>query len=145
MISAKLSEISEKVLWRFYNALRGIWLMVVYYSLWDIRSLLFVFGIENTLYLEREKIIVSKNVNDDRELTELFDILLRPEFARYNEIERKLLIDTVAYFLEKDDSFDDVFSIMTTYFDDDVEDQRQFMRVLLICLKRYGDEIKSRG
>ena len=117
--------------------------MVVSYSLWDIRSLLFVFDIENTLNLEREKIIVSKNVNDDRELAELFDILLRPEFARYNEIERKLLIDTVAYFLEKDDSFDDVFSIMTTYFDDDVEDRRQFMRVLLIRLERYGDEIKS--
>lgn len=78
-------------------------------ALWSIRGLLFVFDIENTHDLEREKIIVSKNVNDDKELAELFDALLRPEFFIYSEQERISLIETVSYFLEKGNSFDEVF------------------------------------
>ena len=50
------------------------------YNIWDVRSLLFVFDIENTRDLKREEIIVSKDVNDENELAELFDLLLRPEF-----------------------------------------------------------------
>ncbi|MDZ5434447.1 hypothetical protein T3H00_17470 [Pseudomonas fluorescens] len=110
------------------------------YTLWSIRGLLFVFDIENTRDLKREEIIVSKNVNDDIELAELFDILLRPEFFAYSEKERLLLIETLSYFLEKGDGFDGVFSKMDTYFDDDVKDQRQFMKVLLGCLQRYQDQ-----
>jgi hypothetical protein len=37
-------------------------------------------------------------------------------------------------------SFDEVFSKMDTYFDDDVKDQRQFMKVLLGCLERYQSQ-----
>jgi hypothetical protein len=45
-----------------------------------LRSLLFVFDIENTKCEKREKIIVSKDINNDQELAELFDILLKPDF-----------------------------------------------------------------
>lgn len=110
------------------------------YNIWDIRSLLFVFDIENTRDVAREEIIVSKDVNDEQELAELFDILMRPEFLIYSENERQLLIDTLVYFLGINDDFDAVFSKIDTYFDEDVKDQRQFMRVLLECLMRYQSE-----
>ncbi|WP_433784895.1 hypothetical protein [Pseudomonas frederiksbergensis] len=109
-------------------------------TLWSIRGLLFVFDIENTHDLEREKIIVSKNVNDDKELAELFDALLRPEFFIYSEQERILLIETLSCFLEVGNSFDEIFSKMDTYFDDEVKDQRRFMTVLINCLERYQDQ-----
>ena len=113
------------------------------YSLWSIRGLLFVFDIENAKDVAREGIIVSKDVNDDKELAELFDILLRPEFFHYSEKERVSLIETLAYFLEKNDSFDGVFSKMDTYFDEGVKDQRQFMKVLLERLRFYQSESKG--
>ncbi|EJM83804.1 MULTISPECIES: hypothetical protein [unclassified Pseudomonas] len=110
------------------------------YSLWSIRGLLFVFDIENTRDLEREEIIVSKNVNDNIELAELFDVLLQPEFFIYSEKERRLLIEALSYFLERGESFDEIFLKMDTYFDDEVRDQRQFMTVLLNCLERYQSQ-----
>lgn len=110
------------------------------YDIWDIRSLLFVFDIENTRDLKREEIIVSKDVNDEQELTELFDVLMRPEFFIYSKKERQLLIDTLVHFLDCGDSFDGVFSKIDTYFDDDVKDQRKFMMVLLNCLQCYQSE-----
>jgi hypothetical protein len=105
-----------------------------------LRSLLFVFDIENTRNEEREEIIVSKDVNDDRELTELFDILLRPDFYVYRQDERQWFIDTLEYYLDAGDSFDEVFTRIDTYFDSEVEDQRRFMQVLLGCLRRYQSE-----
>ena len=110
------------------------------YDIWDIKSLLFVFDIENTRDLHREEIIVSKDVNNDGELAQLFDILLRPEFFIYTENERQLLIATLVHFLELGDNFDRVFTKIDTYFDDDVKDQRKFMFVLLDCLRRYQAE-----
>ena len=102
-----------------------------------LRGLLFLFDIENTHDDAREKIIVSKDVNDKKELTELFDILMKPEFLSYSFDEREWCINTLKHYLETGDSFDAVFTKITTYFDDDVEDQRQFMQVLLSCLLRY--------
>ncbi|MCK8667862.1 hypothetical protein M1M11_23550 [Pseudomonas azerbaijanoccidens] len=110
-----------------------------------LRGLLFLFDIENTHNDAREKIIVSKNVNDKEELAELFDILMRPEFLSYNFQEREWCIDTLKYYLEVGDSFDAVFTKITTYFDDDVEDQRQFMQVLLSCLLNYHNEDPKAG
>ncbi|MBV4484340.1 hypothetical protein HU727_001915 [Pseudomonas sp. SWRI153] len=105
-----------------------------------LRGLLFLFDIENTHDDEREKIIVSKNVNDKEELASLFDVLMRPEFLSYSKPERQWCIDTLKYYLGVGDSFDAVFAKITTYFDEDVEDQRQFMQVLLECLVRYQQE-----
>lgn len=107
------------------------------YNIADIRSLLFVFDIENTNDEVREEIIASKNVNDEKELIELFDVLMRPEFLLYKEKEQEFLINTIAHFLDKNDPFDRVFERMTTYFDDEVVDRKKFMAVLLICLQRY--------
>ena len=107
------------------------------YSIDDIRGLLFVFDIENTDDEEREEVIASKNVNDDGELSALFDILIKPEFFVYREKEQKFLINTIEHFIDLDDDFDRVFKKMTTYFDDEVIDQRRFMVILLRCLQRY--------
>lgn len=113
------------------------------YKIVDIKNLLFVFDIENTFDIERERLIVEKDVNDFRQLTQLFDILLRPEFSEYTDKEQKSFIDTVDHFLKEDDNFDRVFNRMTTYFDDEVTDRRGFMRVLLECLTKYRNENDS--
>lgn len=110
------------------------------YDLHDIWGVLFVFSIENTRDEERERIIASKNVNDDEELGQLFDLLIRPEFLIYSQGEQVLLIDTLDYFLGVNDSFDRVFLNLDTYFDEDVKDQRRFMKILLGCLRRYHSE-----
>nr|WP_256669359.1 hypothetical protein [Pseudomonas sp. C2B4] len=98
---------------------------------------MFVFDIENADDEEREALIASKNVNDEKELTDLFDLVLRSEFFAYEQTGRETLINTIAYFLNQDDDFNRVFERMTTYFDDDVVDQRKFMMVLVSCLRRY--------
>jgi hypothetical protein len=92
------------------------------YDLHCVWRLLFVFSIENTNDVAREEIITSKNVNDDKELSRLFDLLLRPDFLCHSSEEQILLIDTLAYFLGCDDSFDRVFLNLDTYFDQKVED-----------------------
>ncbi|AXP04689.1 hypothetical protein DZG01_17595 [Pseudomonas fluorescens] len=110
------------------------------YDQHDVWGLLFVFNIENTRDEAREELIVSKDVNDDEELAQLFDALVRPEFFYYNLKERDVLVRTVRHFLESGDNFDYVFSNMVAYFDDDVKDQRRFMKVLLNCLEKYQAE-----
>lgn len=107
------------------------------YNIEFIRSLLFVFDIENADDEERERLISSKNVNDQKELSDLFDEVLRSEFFAYKQKGREVLINTISYYLNKNDNFDRVFDRMTTYFDDDVVNQRRFMEVLLMCLQRY--------
>ena len=110
------------------------------YDMHDVWGLLFVFSIENTHDVAREGIITSKNVNDDEELGQLFDLLIRPEFLFHSPKEQIFLIHTLSYFLENGDSFDRVFLNLDTYFDGDVNDQRRFMRVLLASLMRYQAE-----
>ena len=106
-----------------------------------LRGLLFLFDIDNIDSDEREEIIVSKNVNDETELAELFDMLMRPEFISYSNSDREWYIDTLIYYLDIGESFDSVFDKITTYFDDEVEDRRKFMQVLLDCLLRYQAEV----
>ena len=105
-----------------------------------LRSLLFVFDIENTIDEGREKFIVSKDVNCDSELVELFDELLKPDFFGFQFHERAWFIDKLSFYLAAGNDFDELFSRVTTYFDDDVKDQRRFMRVLLASLIRYQAE-----
>ncbi|URM28566.1 hypothetical protein LLY42_02640 [Pseudomonas frederiksbergensis] len=106
-----------------------------------LRGLLFLFDIDNIDSDEREEIIVSKNINDEAELAELFDMLMRPEFISYSNSDREWYIDTLIYYLDIGESFDSVFDKITTYFDDEVEDRRKFMQVLLNCLLRYQAEV----
>ena len=108
-----------------------------------LRSLLFTYNIENLDDHERENFITSKNVNDEKELSELFDELTKPEFASYGYLERKWHIDTIDYFLRTDESFESVFHNFDTYFDDEIFDKRNFMKVLLDCLIKYNEEIKE--
>ncbi|MGR2708710.1 hypothetical protein [Pseudomonas sp. AU10] len=102
-----------------------------------IRGLLFTYDIENTDDLEREKIIASKDINDERELSELFDELTKPEFLLYTKIEQEWFIDSIDHYLSINDSFDAVFKTMTTYFSTPVNNQREFMQILLSRLKHY--------
>ena len=102
-----------------------------------IRGLLFTFDIENVDDLEREKIIASKDINNEKELSELFDDLTKPEFLSYTKIEQDWFIDSINYYLSIDDSFDAVFKTMATYFSSPVNDQRVFMQILLGRLTHY--------
>ncbi|MFC6337703.1 hypothetical protein GIR22_24810 [Pseudomonas sp. CCM 7891] len=105
-----------------------------------LRGLLFTYDIENIRDLEREEIIASKNVNDRKELIELFDTLTMPEFFTYTKEDQKWFVDTISHYLSVDESFDSVFYLFDTYFDDEIIDQRQFMKTLLECLTRYHAE-----
>lgn len=106
-----------------------------------IRGLLFTYDIENTDDLARENFISSKNVNNEKELTELFDELTKPDFLSYTEPEREWFIASIEHFLSTDDSFDAVFKTMATYFSEPVIDQRKFMQALLIRLKHYNTHL----
>lgn len=102
-----------------------------------IRGLLFTYDIENTDDLEREKLIASKDINNERELIELFDQLTKPDFLAYTRAEQEWFIDSITHFLAKNDNFDAIFKNMATYFSTSVTDQRKFMQILLTCLKCY--------
>lgn len=108
-----------------------------------LRSLLFVFDIENTVDDAREEYIASKNVNSESGLLELFDQLLRPDFLAFQFHEREWLIEKISFYLKDGSDFDEIFSRITTYFGDEVKDRRRFMKVLLSCLERYQLEDTS--
>lgn len=109
-----------------------------------LRSLLFVFDIENTVSDAREAFIASKNVNCEVELVQLFDVLLKSDFLTFKFCEREWFIDKLSFYLAENNGFDEIFSKITTYFDDDVKDRRLFMRVLLKCLMKYQAENPDR-
>jgi len=108
-----------------------------------LQGLLFTYCTENTKNLEREEIIASKNVNSKTELAELFNILTKPEFLSYREDEQIWFIDTIELYLSKGDDFETAFYLFDTYFEDEITDKRQFMKVLLESLKRYSSEAKK--
>lgn len=108
-----------------------------------LRGLLFTYCIENTKNLDREEIIVSKNVNNPKELAELFDALTKSEFFSYREDEQQWFIDTLEHFLSTDENFESVFYLFDTYFEDEIFDKRAFMTVLLERLKSYMSEALS--
>lgn len=112
-------------------------------SLPILRGLLFTYCIENTKNLEREEIISSKNINDESELSELFHTLTKPEFLSYLEDEQKWLIETIEHYLSTDESFESVFHLFDTYFEDEILDKRLFIKVLLDCLKLYRLELND--
>ncbi|OPA90108.1 hypothetical protein BFW87_21860 [Pseudomonas fluorescens] len=105
-----------------------------------LRGLLFTYCIENTKDLDREEIIASKNVNDASELSELFDVLTKPEFLSYREDEQQWFINTLEHFLATDENFDSVFYLFDTFFEDEILDKREFMTILLSCLLNYKAE-----
>ncbi|MEB0107808.1 hypothetical protein [Pseudomonas sp. MH9.3] len=109
-----------------------------------IRSLLFTYSFENYDDVERELFITSKNINSNKELSELFDGLTKPDFISFEPARRKWYIDTLNHFLSTDEDFESVFHFFDTYFDDEIIDKRQFMHVLLECLERYEAEIDEK-
>lgn len=103
-----------------------------------IRGLLFTYDIENTDDLKREAFIASKDVNNEKELIELFNELTKPDFLAYTKPEQDWFIDSIEHFLANGDSFDGAFKTMATYFSTEVIDQQKFMKTLLRCLKNYN-------
>jgi hypothetical protein len=112
-------------------------------NLSTLRGLLFLFDVENSVCLERDKIIASKDVGNEVELVELFDALMKPEFCSYTESDRRWYIEVLGFYLAGEEGFDGVFDKMSTYFDDDIQDRRAFMRVLFECLLRYQAEMEA--
>lgn len=108
-----------------------------------LKGLLFTYCIENSRNLEREEIIASKNVNDSKELAELFDALTKPEFYTYTLEEQDWYIETIRYCLSTEEAFDSVFYLFDTYFEDNINNNRAFIRTLLECLTRYRTEAKT--
>ena len=104
-----------------------------------IRGLLFTYDIENTDDLERESLISSKDINNEKELTELLDELTKPEFLSYTKSEQEWFIGSVEYYLSINDNFDAVFKTMATYFSEPVIDQQKFMQTLLNRLRQYSN------
>lgn len=104
------------------------------------QGLLFTYCIENSKNQERELFIASKNINDKEELKELFDTLTKPEFMLYQQQERQWHIDTLQHFLKTEESFESVFYLFDTYFEDEILDKREFMKVLFECLVHYDTE-----
>lgn len=109
-------------------------------SLEILKGLLFTYNIENTEDREREEIIVSKDINNETELSELFDTLTKPEFLSYRKDEQEWFIDTLQHYLSTDENFESVFYLLDTYFEQEINNKRQFMKVLLNCLKSYNNE-----
>ncbi|KTC43287.1 hypothetical protein AO262_36220 [Pseudomonas fluorescens ABAC62] len=105
-----------------------------------LQGLLFTYCIENTKNLEREETIASKNINDETELSELFDQLTKPEFLSYKESDQTWFIETIEHYLSTDDNFESVFYLFDTYFEDEIADKRSFMKTLANCLKSYKSE-----
>ncbi|QJI14007.1 MULTISPECIES: hypothetical protein [unclassified Pseudomonas] len=112
-------------------------------SLSTIQGLLFTYCIENTRNPDREELIALTDVNNSKELKDLFDKLTRPEFIRYKHEERQRHIQTLEHFLNTEETFEAVFCLFDTYFNDEIIDKRQFMKVLLECLIRYNLEANA--
>lgn len=108
-----------------------------------LQGLLFTYSIENTKDLKREEIIVSKDINNETELSELFDILTKPYFLSYREDEQEWFIETIQHFLSANNDFESVFYLFDTYFEDNIIDKRSFMKTLLNCLKKYQEDANT--
>ncbi|MGY4640616.1 hypothetical protein [Pseudomonas sp. TE24901] len=106
-------------------------------SLSIIQGLLFTYCTENFHDPVKEALITSINVNDEQELTELFDELTKPEFLLYTEPDQEWFISSIEHFLSADNTFDAVFKTMATYFSEPVIDQKKFMQTLLSRLRIY--------
>ncbi len=109
-------------------------------SLSTIQSLLFTYCVENIRNPDREELIALTNANNSKELKELFEKLTKPEFIGYKHEERLRHIHTIEYFLNTDESFDNVFYLFDTHFNEEIIDQRAFMKTLLECLTLYHSE-----
>lgn len=105
-----------------------------------IQGLLFTYCIENSRNPDRKELIAFTDVNNAKELGNLFDKLTRPEFFKYKYEERKRHIHTIQHFLNTDEKFEAVFYLFDTYFTDEIIDKRQFMKALLERLTHYNLE-----
>ncbi|AJP52815.1 hypothetical protein [Pseudomonas simiae] len=104
------------------------------------QGLLFTYCVENAKNPAREELIAATNINNDKELENLFNKLTKPEFVRYKVDERQRHVENLEYLLQTDEDFESVFYLFDTHFEDEITDKRRFMKVLLKCLKKYHKE-----
>lgn len=109
-------------------------------SLSILPGFLFALDIDYPHEKSVEELICLADVNDACDLVRVFDAVLKPEFFGYSNSDKKWLINTIAYYLEGDESFVDVFEKRSFLFSDDISDTRGFMSVLLGCLLSYQNE-----
>jgi hypothetical protein len=102
---------------------------------------LFVFDIDYPHERAVEELICLADVNDTSDLIKVFDAVLKPEFIMCSESDRRWIIDTISYYLERGETFVKVLEKRSFLFSDEIVDGRGFMRVLLECLSLYEDEI----
>jgi hypothetical protein len=100
-------------------------------------SLLFAFDVDSDQNVEAEEQIASTDINNELELTKLFDAFIMPDFTSRIASEQQWYIDSLTFYLEKNESFNRIFSDMTTYFPAPPSNKRNFMKTLLNCLKKY--------
>ncbi len=84
-------------------------------------------------------------MNTSKKLSELFEALTKPEFTSYTKADQDWFISALKYYLATDDNFDSTFYLFDTYFDDEISDQRQFMKALLKYLTRYQAEVIAKA
>lgn len=100
-------------------------------------SLPFPFDTNNDQDEEVEELIATTDINNDQELTILFGALIKPDFTNRIPNEQQWYIDTLTFYLNKNESFNRALSDSTTYFPADPIDKRHFMKVLLSRLESY--------
>ncbi|MCR8932214.1 MULTISPECIES: hypothetical protein [unclassified Pseudomonas] len=98
---------------------------------------LFVLDIDYPHVASAEEFICLADVNDGADLSAVFDLIVRPEFLSYSESDKCWLIETIAFFMDEGNSFEDVFAKRSLLFSEEIEDGRMFMRTLLERLRTY--------
>jgi len=101
---------------------------------------LFIFDIDYPHLESIEELICCTDVNNSADLSRVFDFVIRPEFLDYSENDKRWLIETIAFYLDENDSFEGVFSKRSLLFSDKIEDARMFMGTLLERLRAYREE-----
>ena len=103
-------------------------------------SLLFPIDVNSEQDDITAKFIANIDTSSDKELVKLFDTLIEPEFKHRIVSEQQWYIDTLSFYLNKNEKFNRVFSDNTTYLAEEPRDKRQFMLILLNCLKKYKEK-----
>lgn len=109
-------------------------------SLDILPSLLFPIDVNSEQDDTAATFIANIDTNSEEELVKLFDALIEPEFKCRIASEQQWYIDTLTFYLNKNEKFNRVFSDITTYLAEEPADKRQFMSVLLNCLKKYKEK-----
>lgn len=106
-----------------------------------LTGFLFLFDIDYPHPESVAEFICLADVNDCSDLSRVFDLVVKPDFFNYSEADRCWLIETLTFFLNKNESFEEVLEKRSFLFSDEIEDGRLFMGTLLGRLRAYQQEM----